>query len=91
MSKTHHLTFHSDPAHGWLEASMDLLREAAVQDLISDFSYRKGDTAYLEEDLDAAKLLNALKARGDTVEITDSFDEGQSFIRSLPYYTTAHP
>ena len=55
--------FHTDPGHGWLAVPYKDLVELNIQDKISDYSYSKGATAYLEEDCDAAVFINAYKAK----------------------------
>lgn len=60
--KTLKLKFYSDPGHGWLACKVDLLVKLGINKTISRCSYVKGGTAYLEEDCDAERLINALKA-----------------------------
>jgi hypothetical protein len=57
-------TFHSDPAHGWLEVtSSDLeLVGLSIKD-ISPYSFRKGTRLFLEEDCDASKFWTAFKSK----------------------------
>jgi hypothetical protein len=53
-------TFHEDPGHGWLEVTKQ--QAAAVGLAAEDFtrySYREGDTWYLEEDSDMTKFARA--------------------------------
>ena len=45
--------FHSDPGHGWLAVKKSELTELGIYGQISQYSYMKGDTVYLEEDCDA--------------------------------------
>ena len=52
--------FHSDPSHGWLAVKLDELKMLGITQDISNFSYVKGKTAYLEEDCDAPKWLQHL-------------------------------
>lgn len=83
-------TFHSDPAHGWLEIGADELRELGVPAMaISRFSYvdlARG-RLYLEEDCDAPKFLQAYKAKhGAEPEIVEKHTKHDSPIRSLRNY-----
>lgn len=55
--------FHTDPGHGWLAVPFKDLVELGIENKISDYSYSKGSTAYLEEDCDAAVFINAYKER----------------------------
>ena len=52
MQKT--FDFISDPGHGWVKVPMTLLQALCISEKITDYSYRRGDFAYLEEDLDAS-------------------------------------
>jgi hypothetical protein len=76
--------FHSDAGHGWLAVKFDLLRELNLLNDISEFSYIKGKTVYLEEDCDAGKFINAFKIRfGLEPIIVDLDQKGRSPIRSM--------
>lgn len=84
MNKEYNLTFHSDPGHGWLECPVILLNELNITDKISRYSYISRGLAYLEEDCDASVLIDALKARGDSVTFAEKNEpNNQSFIRRL--------
>ena len=48
--------YHTDPGHGWIEVPMTELRRLGIERAITPFSYRHGDTAYLEEDCDAPPI-----------------------------------
>jgi hypothetical protein len=59
-----------------------------VASQITPYSYRKGNTCFLEEDLDAGTYLKARKSAGYSEPTTRSSYEEQSFVRSLdPYYS----
>jgi len=69
-SKTNVVKFiHSDPGHAWLAVKTRELSELGIADKISQFSFVKGKTTYLEEDADMTVYVNAQKERGVTVEI----------------------
>jgi hypothetical protein len=78
------LKFYSDPGHGWLACKITLLRQLGIVDDISNYSYRKGDTVYLEEDCDAPKLLKALNCPNSGVQygIESRHTNKRSRIRS---------
>jgi hypothetical protein len=42
----------TDPGHGWLEVPRAELKRLGIEQLISPYSYQKGEFAYLEEDCD---------------------------------------
>jgi hypothetical protein len=81
------LTFHTDPGHGWVECPISLINELNIKNKISPYSYRRGDKAFLEEDCDAGLLIDALKAKGETVEIAEKNEpRNESFVRNLPSF-----
>lgn len=90
--KTITLNYHSDPGHGWIEAPTMLLVQLEILDKISPYSYLGdyGQKAYLEEDMDADVLLTALKAEGFNIFFQYKRTDGDSFIRSLPRFTSSH-
>lgn len=59
LQETPH-TFHSDPAHGWLEVQHSDLQIFGIWGEITRYSYKMNGTVYLEEDLDASTYLKAL-------------------------------
>ena len=78
--------FHADNGHGWLAVKMSEVVELGIADQISDFSYTKGKTVYLEEDADAPKFLNAAKAKGITVDVKNAKTVKRSNIRGFSSY-----
>lgn len=79
--------FYSDPGHGWLAVNYDELVELGINDKISGYSYRKGNTVYLEEDCDMATFMNALEAKGVQIRInTINEPTKDSMIRSFARY-----
>jgi len=83
MEKT--FTFYSDPGHGWLAvAYSDVLAAGLDLTSFSHYSYVKGQTLFLEEDLDAGIFLKAWKALGFTVKIKEENEPNRdSFVRGL--------
>lgn len=82
-TETRTYTFHTDPGHAWLAVPIRHLRESGVYSLISRYSYRQFGTAYLEEDCDAPKFLNALKAQGISVNFKEEYLNTDHWIRNL--------
>ena len=78
-------TRHEDPGHSWLEVSKRLLDELGITEKISSYSYRYGDTFYLEEDCDMEIFANAWKAKkpDSPLSIRNQYQES-SFVRRLP-------
>ena len=85
--------FHNDPGHGWLEAKYEDLVELEIQNKISHYSYRSGDTVYLEEDQDLTIYVKALwyemymneEFKIWWKQIVSKYEE-ESFIRNLMHY-----
>ena len=77
------LTMHSDPGHGWLEVPRGLLDTLGIAADISDYSYINGDKVYLEEDCDAARFAEAMKAAGQTFTVRGVHIDRDHWIRNL--------
>ena len=52
-----------DAGHEWLAVRKSELEDLGIADQISAYSYQKGSTAYLEGDCDAARFLDAYRAK----------------------------
>jgi len=80
--------FYSDPGHGWVKVSVgELVKVDLLPSDFSTYSYRRGDTLYLEEDCDAPKFLKFwAQAYPDCdIEFKDHFTNNRSRIRSYPH------
>lgn len=80
------INYYTDAGHGWAACKIDTLRQLGIADEISHYSYMRGRTAYLEEDCDFARLLEALHARGIKYTITHKRSTRRSPIRSYATY-----
>lgn len=80
------LSYFQDPGHGWIATTNDMIQKLGIADKISRYSYTDGESVYLEEDLDAYHLVNALRAAGEPFEIVEFFSNTDSFIRRLPRF-----
>lgn len=80
-------TFYNDSGHGWVAVWKELLRELGIEDKISQYSYMRGKTAYLEEDCDAALFFNALERMGVHYKIENKHCDKLSPIRSYERYS----
>ena len=83
MEKTY--DFYSDAGHGWMKVPIAQLVSLGIAGDISHFSYMKGGFAYLEEDSDAQKFIEAMEKRGDTVKWREH-NSDTSPIRDYPSY-----
>jgi len=79
------LIFYSDPSHGWIKVSFDLLNKFNLIDKISKYSYvsLNNHEAYLEEDCDASLFIESLKSNNITYNIKENLTDDRSFIRGL--------
>ena len=89
--KTQKLTFHCDRGHGWLEVPRADAIALGIADKISRFSHMGGHSLYLEEDCDASLYLDAAKAAGYTLNITERYTDSDSPIRNFDQYTNKVP
>jgi hypothetical protein len=54
--------FYSDPGHGWMAVSFkNFFAVGAKLEDVSNFSYARGKTLYLEEDCDAGVFIKAFQ------------------------------
>ena len=86
--KTMTLPYYQDPGHGWVRVSVGLLHGLKIAHLITPYSYRRGDHAYLEEDGDLSQLLTAAAAAGITIKLKQFHTNKQSKIRGYSQYYT---
>jgi len=71
---SNHLTFISDPGHGWLKVPLTEIVALGLETQISVYSYIEGRYAYLEEDCDCPRYLEARAAQGHPrPEITEQY------------------
>ena len=78
---------HSDPGHAWLAVKLSEIEMLGIKADISSYSYVKGKTAYLEEDCDAGKFIQAMRAKGIEVEVKEGACRDRSPIRYFKPYS----
>lgn len=78
--------FYSDPSHGWLAVKTKELVDLGIANKISSFSYKRGQTSYLEEDCDAGIFLKMLDSLGVEYEFDERHTNKRHPIRSYPSY-----
>ena len=77
------LKFHTDSGHGWLAVKRAELETLGIIDLVSQYSYHKGATVYLEEDCDAGLFFSAFEVRyGTRPQFETKYKDGNSPIRN---------
>jgi hypothetical protein len=78
---------HSDPGHAWLAVKLSEIEMLGIKADISSYSYVKGKTVYLEEDCDAGKFIQAMRAKGIEVEVKEGACRPRSPIRYFKSYS----
>lgn len=86
MLKVKSYKFYGDSGHGWISVKMDELVNLGIADKISHYSYRKNQTAYLEEDCDMTLFVRAKMARGEIVTVKEKHSD-RSAIRGYSSYS----
>ena len=76
--------YYQDHGHGWIRIPVALIILVGLEDKISNFSYRKGKYAFLEEDCDGPLVMDALSDRGIEFTLVPKHTDNQSQIRSYP-------
>lgn len=83
--KIKRLHFHEDGGHGWLAVKRTELDRLGLLDKISNYSYQRGKTVYLEEDCDLECYAVALGLEGIGIEFVKHYQE-RSPIRGYTRY-----
>ena len=94
--KDHVFTFFSDPAHGWLEMPVSIVRELKMgMGQISEFSYYNKETklVYIEQDCDLLNVKREYEKKFkqkllDPNRVVHIDLDEDNFIRKLPSYVT---
>jgi hypothetical protein len=81
------LNFYSDPGHGWLAVKRSTLTDWGIDKWISTYSYQRGGTVYLEEDMDYLTFINEANARGIKPIIVEKHTNSRSPIRSYEHFS----
>ena len=81
------LFFISDPGHGWLRVPMKLLEDWNIDILISEYSYRTKEFAFLEEDCDAELFLKEARSRNfEHIIHYTTINDFESYLRLFDNY-----
>ena len=87
MDKTNVYKVYSDPGHGWMAVKFSELVTLGIIQKISNYSYIKGQTVYLEEDSDMTKFCDAFKVKfGEFPALQFHNSDKNSPIRSYERY-----
>jgi hypothetical protein len=75
---------YGDSHHGYVAVKRKELIELGIADKISEYSFQKGDTVYLEEDGDASLFV---KTKGlENIEFIERYHDGLSPITRYESY-----
>lgn len=80
------LDYYADPGHGWVKFPLKRLEKLGICGAISSCSYKRGGSAFLEEDGDAAILVRELRAQGYEVKFRQSHSNRRSKIRGYQQF-----
>lgn len=80
--------FHSDSGHGWLAVKLTMLKDLGIVDKISKYSYIRGQTVYLEEDVDARVFHEAYNEKYGEYDVETFYYDRRSPIRSYTPFTS---
>ena len=81
-----HVRKYEDPAHGWLAVPFQWLEQLGIVNQVSCCSYRRGATAYLEEDCDAPLFRKTAESNGFRLFVDYRHTNERSSIRSYPSF-----
>lgn len=78
---------YSDSGHSWAAVKRSVLNDLGIQNRITQYSYQRGETVYLEEDCDFPLFVTEMSKHGYWIEHV-SIDTGdRSVIRSYEQFS----
>jgi hypothetical protein len=80
------LSYFTDPGHGWVSIKIEVLKNLGIADKVSNYSYTRGASAYLEEDSDLGLLYATCDALGIKIDLLPKHTNNRSPIRSYATY-----
>jgi len=83
------ITIYSDPGHAWGKVRMEVLKNLNIDKAISAYSYKRGDYAYLEEDVDLGILCQALYDNNTRVVFKEKVSNNPSRVRTYDRYVAS--
>ena len=73
----------SDPSHGWGKVKKSMLERLGVDKNISNYSYQRGEFAYLEEDRDLGVFVAALENAKISYKFKEHRTDEDSHVRDM--------
>jgi hypothetical protein len=83
------ILYYTDAGHGWFKVNRKLLSKLGIAGDISNYSYQRNDSVYLEEDCDAGRLFKALDSAGMAWSYKQFHTDKTSKIRGYQYFKKA--
>lgn len=87
MSKVITIKLYTDPGHGWAAVKVSVAQKLGFLSRVSQYSYVKGKTLYLEEDGDLPLYCFAIRESGNTYTFDSKHTDARHPIRSYPSAT----
>ena len=79
---------HSDAQHGWLAVKRAELVRLGILNKITQCSYQRGRTVYLEEDCDCSTFFARKKELGEEIKMRSSYQEYSPIRYYYPFQLT---
>ena len=74
--------WHTDAGHGWMEVPLSEIKDLGID--VTEYSYKSGDKAFLEEDKDMGTFIEAYEKKyGQKPEWVEKYDGSNSPIREM--------
>ena len=73
--------YYQDAGHGWIAVKINDIFDLGIQHKISQYSYIRGMTAFLEEDCDAVIFIEAWKSKYSIFQYETKHQGDKSYIR----------
>jgi hypothetical protein len=85
IEATYVTRFVSTPGHGYLVAEKGMLRTLGIADKVSNCSYERNGSVYLEEDCDAPLFIAEMEKKGFSVSY-NSVNVDDEYFDKMDYY-----
>jgi hypothetical protein len=79
-------TIYSDPGHAWCKVPIQKLKQLGIENKISQYSFVKDQSVYLEEDCDLPLFIHHLKESGIEFKCKTLISNKSSRIRNYRSY-----
>lgn len=85
--ETFKVKVYSDSGHSWAAVKRSVLIDLGIQNRISEYSYQRGQTVYLEEDCDFPLFITEMSKHGYWIEHVHRDHGTRSVIRSYERFS----